>query len=145
MQVPKKFHKSAIGKLSRRPTEPPSFCKRCMSKWGQDGREGLGHLQDAWRQKAQGARRRLRVQCNASVHAVVAVTDKRRYELLDAWSPLTEANFQIPSIERSDLATPVDGHVVPASMQLGRVLAPGSSGPTTATSRPQDRSFGLRG
>ena len=24
--------------LGRRPTEPTSFCKRCMSKWGEDGR-----------------------------------------------------------------------------------------------------------
>lgn len=47
-------------------TEPASICKRCMSDWGEDGREGLGHLHDAWRFKTQGACRGLRVHCHAA-------------------------------------------------------------------------------
>ena len=43
MQVSGLLHLSADGRLSTgcKPTEPTSFCKRCMSKWGEDGRGAL--------------------------------------------------------------------------------------------------------
>ena len=58
---------------------------------------GLRHLQDAWRLKAPDPAGCLRGRCfRASVHAVVAVTDKRWSDFFSVWSHLTEANFWTP-------------------------------------------------
>lgn len=98
-------------------TEPPSICKRCMSRWGEDGRKALctykmpGDSRRKVVKTAEGA-------CKASMHAVVAVRDRRRYHFLNAWSVLARAKLQLPSTKRSDLATPVNDHVVSASRQL---------------------------
>ena len=96
--------------------------------------------------QAQRARRRLRAQCNASVHAVVAVADRRRCHLLDAWSPLTDP--KVRTRPPSGLTSPRRSTTRSSLPQgsSGRLPAPTSSGPTTtASSRPQDRSLRLRG
>ena len=135
IQVPMSVHNSVVvdQPSQRHSTEPASICKRCMSKRVQDGRGGSATPSRCV--ETRGAIVKMTgVPCNASVHAVVAVTDRRWSLSRRAVAP-HGGEFWTPSTERSDRGEPVNGHIVSASRQFRTTARADLAWPTAARNR----------